>query len=665
MGDASDPAADGEQNLLFDQSTNGGVGSELISNTDFSTASGWNLDSNASISGGKLVLTGSSGISYVTLDLDDGHAYEVSFTVENLTSGTVKPYLNGTNGTVRSANGTYTEIVLAGSANTIVGVNPSGTMEIDNFSLKKIQNAGTITGATIQTEAPKAIYALAPVDNKFSLNFDGTNDHLVTQVDATAQPNNESRYYSFWAKASNTGASARMPIFSHGNGTTGAFFFHFSSSQPKLFMATNVSQNWVDNSAQDDGEWHHWTVKIKYNDITGCELWCDGVKQTKGTTTNSGSMNTYSSGITLGSTLASGHYFNGSIDEFSIHEDLDDEAIRALFNRGRPIDISRNHGAYDLSDKALHWWRMGDAPGGQIGHSGDVLFQGFSEEGSELIINGDFSSGDSDWTKGTGWSIANGVASCDGSNSSQSTIKTELVVPNGQNNVLYGKTFQLQFDILNYSAGTLAATLEGTGGLELQGLNSNGSYTAFCTTTSTNPRLNFNASAGFIGSIDNVSLKQVRGQYIGPDLITNGDYETGDLTGWTVDNAGGQTVEVAKNSLGSNALHIVSDGTFAQATQTITSLAAGTVAQLSFDYENLRVGGPQAVVNGVISSVTFAPGSGRYTQYFVSDGSDTIAIKRNGAPEFFVDNVSVREIGGAAVMTNMDPNTDLQTDTPY
>ena len=32
------------------------------------------------------------------------------------------------------------------------------------------------------------------------------------------------------------------------------------------------------------------------------------------------------------------------------------------------------------------------------------------DHGTELVTNGDFSS-DSDWTKGTGWSIAGGVAS--------------------------------------------------------------------------------------------------------------------------------------------------------------------------------------------------------------------------------------------------------------
>ena len=128
------------------------VGNELITNTDFSSSSGWNLDTNASVSGGKLVLASSTGISYQNVDLDNGAAYEVIFTVENLSSGTVKPYLNGTNGTVRNANGTYKEIVLAGSSNNLVGINPSGSMHIDNFSIKKLTNVGTISGAAIQAD---------------------------------------------------------------------------------------------------------------------------------------------------------------------------------------------------------------------------------------------------------------------------------------------------------------------------------------------------------------------------------------------------------------------------------------------------------------------------------------------------------------------------------
>ena len=108
---------------------------ELITNGDFSSASGWSLDSNAAITGGTLVLTGSSGLSYQGVDLIAGALYKVTFDVSAHTLGTVRPYLNGGNGTVVSAVGSYTQYVVAGSANTLTGLNPSGTMVIDNFSV--------------------------------------------------------------------------------------------------------------------------------------------------------------------------------------------------------------------------------------------------------------------------------------------------------------------------------------------------------------------------------------------------------------------------------------------------------------------------------------------------------------------------------------------------
>jgi len=211
------------------------------------------------------------------------------------------------------------------------------------------------------------------------------------------------------------------------------------------------------------------------------------------------------------------------------------------------------------------------------------------------------------------------------------------------------------------SAGSFNVRIGGGSNVNGATRTTSGSYTDFLTAVSGNNKLILlAANSTFVGSIDNVSLKQVRGQYIGPELITNGDYETGDLTGWNV-SAGGQTVEVATNAAGSNALHIVTDGTNCNANQTITSLSSGEVARLTFDYE--KVSANVAVnINGVD---TVYSASGSYTQFFVSDGNDALAFKRSGAGEFFVDNVSVKLVGAAAVMTNMDPASDIVTDTPY
>ena len=401
MGDASDPAADGTSNLLFDQ-PNPGLGTEKVTNGAFDgiadgtdpvgNISGWaayNSVTTREISGEKLKLVTTSSASGALLEisgLTTGKTYKfscdfVDVNGVNIASNSGTLWSVFTSNSPAASDGKITMFATISSGTSIGiyfrcngAVGTGGTAYFDNISFKEVNgNTGTISGATIQTEAPKAIMALPPVANTKSITFDGTNDHLVTQVDSAAQPNNESRYYSFWAKSSNTSTQA---VFSHGGQHIGGFLLN-SGGKPLLYMASTVYQYWVDTTSQDDNAWHHWVVKIKYNDLTGCELWCDGVKQTKSNNDNNGSMNAYSTGIQIGAASQQGSYFNGSIDEFSIHEDLDEEAIRALFNRGRPIDVSSGHGAYDLSDKALHWWRMGDATSPAADGTNDIIYQGF------------------------------------------------------------------------------------------------------------------------------------------------------------------------------------------------------------------------------------------------------------------------------------------------
>ena len=144
---------------------------------------------------------------------------------------------------------------------------------------------------------------------------------------------------------------------------------------------------------------------------------------------------------------------------------------------------------------------------------------------------------------------------------------------------------------------------------------------------------------------------------LGSELVTNGDYETGDFTGWTTHNSGGQTLEVATNAAGSNALHIVSDGTFCGVTQDITK-PAGTVFKFCFDLEVIS-GSAVTVIEGVINTHS---NSGRYEIFGTSSGSTiSLEIKRNLTCEFYIDNVSVKEVNGAtATMTNMDSGDIVQ-----
>jgi hypothetical protein len=119
--------------------------------------------------------------------------------------------------------------------------------------------------------------------------------------------------------------------------------------------------------------------------------------------------------------------------------------------------------------------------------------------GSELVTNGTFDT-DSDWTKGTGWTISGGTASFDGSESGSANFSQSNVISD------QSKTYRVEFTLSNYAAGNVKSKF----GNNAQGESrtANGTYVDILSGM-TNNALTFTPSADFVGSIDNVSVKEV------------------------------------------------------------------------------------------------------------------------------------------------------------
>ena len=132
----------------------------------------------------------------------------------------------------------------------------------------------------------------------------------------------------------------------------------------------------------------------------------------------------------------------------------------------------------------------------QIG-SEEVTNGNFSQEGSELILNGDFAT-DSNWAKNPNWTISGGTANCDGT--SDGSFFQGSVIQDS-------KQYLVTYTISNLTQGGLRVQLSGTQGV-LRTLN--GTYTEYIT-SGLNPsgRVSFECSSSPIGSIDNVSVKEV------------------------------------------------------------------------------------------------------------------------------------------------------------
>jgi hypothetical protein len=116
--------------------------------------------------------------------------------------------------------------------------------------------------------------------------------------------------------------------------------------------------------------------------------------------------------------------------------------------------------------------------------------------GNELVTNGDFSSGSTGWAVQGGWTFAGGKATNDGTND-WSLQQTNLVT--------VGKTYSISFDVIDYVSGNISVGLNSGGGSTA--VSANGSYVV--TETATETYFKGYPRSTFVGSIDNVSVKEV------------------------------------------------------------------------------------------------------------------------------------------------------------
>lgn len=111
----------------------------------------------------------------------------------------------------------------------------------------------------------------------------------------------------------------------------------------------------------------------------------------------------------------------------------------------------------------------------------------------ELVTNGGFDA-DTDWTKGTGWTIAAGVATAAAASSDLSQAI----------DLFDGTQYELTFTISNFSAGDVTPKVRGTSGTTR---SSDGVFTETITAGSASPSLLEFTGAAFSADIDVISLK--------------------------------------------------------------------------------------------------------------------------------------------------------------
>ena len=123
--------------------------------------------------------------------------------------------------------------------------------------------------------------------------------------------------------------------------------------------------------------------------------------------------------------------------------------------------------------------------------------EGYWDDFSNIVTNGTFDA-DSDWSKGTGWTISGGKAHADVSSTSalSQTLSTGA-----------GNTYEITVTISNFTAGALQPQFGGILSSPVQ-INSNGTHTFLITATGSSHGLLLYALNTSAFSIDDLKIKE-------------------------------------------------------------------------------------------------------------------------------------------------------------
>lgn len=121
--------------------------------------------------------------------------------------------------------------------------------------------------------------------------------------------------------------------------------------------------------------------------------------------------------------------------------------------------------------------------------------------GDELTTNGDFDGNADDWFLGSGWSYGNNRVS-DISNSA-TFISQDITF-------VVGKTYKITYTTSNVLAGVVHSSIRG-GGSSVSGslIGESGTFTDYLESTG-NDTFRITANEAFYGSIESVSIKEVK-----------------------------------------------------------------------------------------------------------------------------------------------------------
>ena len=289
-------------------------------------------------------------------------------------------------------------------------------------------------------------------------------------------------------------------------------------------------------------------------------------------------------------------------------------------------------------------------------------------EGAEEVTNGDFSA-DNSWTKQTGWTISGGSANCDGTQTGNSGIIQQNGIAGVSLDLQVGKQYKMVIDI-TVSAG-LITYIEVGGNNYNDDITNTGIKTLYFSPTSTNDRISIVAGSTFVGSVNNVSVKEYTSadmdvtrataatrvdenglvnyaEIIGDSILTgnNSNFDTG-IGSWVSYNGGTLahstdklevTLTTGESGAGINTNSLISGGQAGKIFKVRAKIWQGTSTNSTI---LIFMGGSQKAIT-ISSTPTYfeielTPSNTGSLYIYRSGGS-------GGVGTYFIDDVTVKEV---------------------
>ena len=313
-----------------------------------------------------------------------------------------------------------------------------------------------------------------------ALSFDGVNDYV--DLGSQSMPNTSAATFAFWCNPTLTSSTGDRAVIRYGKSNV---WFH-DNNEMQIYPDIAGSPAQFTSLSDPSGKYQRFVVTISG---TTTKLYIDGTligsatTPAISTTASASYIGQFNSDRFLPAKLSDVQLYNATWTQADVTFDYENPQHLVTDRAASTIALSNLKGYWHLSEGA-----------GSFAYNSAVAL------GSELVTNGSFAS-DSDWTRGTGWTIdtVNGKAKVDNGTTTELT-QSSFPVTNG-------KTYFVSFQISDYVSGSFQPQFGGS--QVIASVSANGVYSYTVTSSVTNSILYLYGVGDCEFSIDYISIKEV------------------------------------------------------------------------------------------------------------------------------------------------------------